>query len=242
MQTPYLTVDLETTHPEPEKAKIIEWAIVGECIDDSMRRLVNPGVPIPPETSAIHHIIDADVKDVPTWDKQQSHVKELLEQGDILVAHNKDLEEALLGGLVPGKPWLCTYRCALRQWPDAPAHNNEALRYWLEIGDDRGRRYMQRPHSAHHDAVVTSGILRKLLAAQSLQTLLNWSRELPVLPRCPIGAYRGLKWKDVPTDYLEWILFKAYDMRADIKSAARIEYETRPDTEMYDEDDGEARL
>src|SRR5262245_25865334 len=33
----------------------------------------------------------------------------------------------------PEVPWLCTYKSALRAWPDAPRHSNSVLRYWLGI-------------------------------------------------------------------------------------------------------------
>lgn len=45
--------------------------------------LVNPGLPIPPEASAVHHISDADVKDAPTFAEIATDVVRLLAHADL---------------------------------------------------------------------------------------------------------------------------------------------------------------
>lgn len=54
--------DTETTAKEPTEARIVTAAIVGRggaSPEHSQEWLINPGVPIPPETTAIHGIDDA---------------------------------------------------------------------------------------------------------------------------------------------------------------------------------------
>lgn len=226
----FMATDLETTGPEPAEAHVIEWATVsftpGE-IGETMTRFVKPPVPIPPETSAVHHIISEDVGGAEPWDVESTSLGNRLVQADALVAHNADFEKHFLAALAPDVPWICTYKCALRAWPEAPRHSNEALRYWLELGDDRGRAAKQNPHSALHDALVTARILLKLLEFHSVATLLQWSTEGAILPRCPIGKYRGAAWADVDFGYLEWIVYKAIDMRADVLNSANLEIDRR---------------
>lgn len=227
--TIFAIADLETTGLEPPAAEIVEYAIITNpgLAAVAHSGLVKPLAPIPPESSAIHHIISEDVQNSPSWADASKLVQAVLADADIAVAHNADFEKKFLAALVPTKPWICTYKCALRAWPDAPGHSNEGLRYWLQLGNDRGRAGAQKPHSALHDATVTGLILERLLAEHGLETLQQWSNELAVLPRCPIGSYRGLRWPQVPRDFLQWILYKAVDMRAEIAHAARIEINRR---------------
>ena len=62
-------IDIETTGIDPATDAIIEIASVdmvrGGGITNAMDTLVRPGKPIPPGASAIHHIIDEDLKDAP---------------------------------------------------------------------------------------------------------------------------------------------------------------------------------
>lgn len=230
----YMVVDLETTDREPGNAHVVEAAIVvmfGADVLYHQSWLFKPPVPIPAQTSAVHHIIDADVEHTPAWEEAAPRLTELFRGAAaknrlVLAAHNADVEKHFIDKLAPGAEWICTYKCALRSWPDAPSHSNEGLRYFLKF-PGIGRSYRQQPHSALHDANVTTLLLRELLTRHDIETLLQWSRDGAVLPRCPIGKYRDLKWEDIPFDYLEWIVYKATDMRADVLNTAKLEIDRR---------------
>jgi DNA polymerase-3 subunit epsilon len=66
---PLAVLDLETTGTDPRLDRIIEISVLkllaGGDHDHRTRR-VNPGVPIPPEATAIHGISDDDVAECPT--------------------------------------------------------------------------------------------------------------------------------------------------------------------------------
>jgi len=67
---PIVIFDLETTGTEKMLDRIVEIAAIAVPPEGPPRvfdRLVNPGVRIPSEASAIHGISDADVKDAPTF-------------------------------------------------------------------------------------------------------------------------------------------------------------------------------
>ena len=56
--------DLETTGLNPVHDRIVEISALKINVDGQEEQktwLVNPGCPIPPETTAIHHISDDDV-------------------------------------------------------------------------------------------------------------------------------------------------------------------------------------
>ena len=70
LQRPMAFIDLETTGINVSSDRIVEISIL-KIMEDGQRhvktRRVNPGIPIPAETSAIHGIYDDDVKDEPTF-------------------------------------------------------------------------------------------------------------------------------------------------------------------------------
>ena len=62
--------DLETTGLNPVHDRIVEISALKINVDGQEEQktwLVNPGCPIPLETTAIHHISDNDVKDCPSF-------------------------------------------------------------------------------------------------------------------------------------------------------------------------------
>lgn len=209
-----VVIDLEGTSKEPAECHVIEWAAIevpppwfGQGDWPTMHvGLVRPPIPIPPETSAIHHIIDADVVDAPTWGEEQQRVVALFDADTIAVAHNAGYERTVLASLNLPCQWLCTYKAALRVWPDSPGHSNECLRYWLGIGTGRSAR--QEPHSAQHDVLVTAGIVRGLMGCAAVTDMLKWTDEPAMLPTCPIGDWRGKKWGEVEDSFLWWIMRK----------------------------------
>jgi DNA polymerase III subunit epsilon len=70
LKRPIVFFDLETTGTDNVKDRIVELAFVkilpvGKR--DKFVKRVNPGIPIPPEVTAIHGISDEDVKNCPTF-------------------------------------------------------------------------------------------------------------------------------------------------------------------------------
>ncbi|MCO5273997.1 MAG: 3'-5' exonuclease [Flavobacteriales bacterium] len=68
LKRPLAVFDLETTGTRIGHDRIVQVAVVRMMPDGNRERwqtLVNPGMPIPPEASAIHGITDADVANAP---------------------------------------------------------------------------------------------------------------------------------------------------------------------------------
>lgn len=178
--------------------------------------LCDPGHEIPAVARAVHHISDADVGgELAPVDGLK---RILIDPPHYFVAHNAKFEQAFFNG--GSIPWICTYKVALRLWPDAPAHSNQVLRYHLglELRDDLA----MPPHRAGPDAYVTAHILKKMLETDgaSLETMEHWSSGPALLPKVTFGKHRGSKWEDVPSDYLYWIATKS-DLDDDTKANAR---------------------
>lgn len=217
-------IDFETTGMPEDCARICEVGYTDLLIGSNGKIniapgrafLCNPGVPMPPEAQAVHHIGDIELSDKPASENVLPHVFDC--NADFYAAHNADFERQFC---TAPKPWICTYKVALRIWPEAKAHNNQYLRYFLplELGDES---LAMPPHRAGPDAYVTAYLLAKEIESgkASIEDMARWSNGPALLPRVNFGKHKGSKWEDLPTDYLQWITDKS-DMDRDIKANAR---------------------
>lgn len=83
---PIAFFDLETTGVNLSTDRIIEVAIIKILPDGTRqvkRKLLNPGIPIPPETTAIHGITDDMVKDAPSFKQCGNELKQFIENCDM---------------------------------------------------------------------------------------------------------------------------------------------------------------
>jgi len=86
LKRPIAFFDLETTGVKVATDRIVEISIVKIHPDGKKEiktRRVNPGIPIPPETSAIHGIYDEDVKDEPTFKSLAKSLNQFLNNCDL---------------------------------------------------------------------------------------------------------------------------------------------------------------
>ncbi len=182
--------------------------------------LCSPGRPIPPQASAIHHIIDADVAGKTCWRDLVARIGRRQPLPRAYAAHNAKFERQwITDALTDGAPWICTYKCALRLWPDAPSHSNQALRYWLNLGVPR--HIADQAHRAGPDALVTAHMLRRMLETPgvTIAQLIAWSAEPALLVHCRFGKYRDRKWAEIDdAGWLEWLLDRDFD--DDVKHTA----------------------
>ncbi len=83
---PIAFIDLETTGVNISIDRVVEIAIVKILPDGTRqvkRKLINPQVPIPESSSAIHGITDDMVKDAPTFKQAANELKQFLENCDM---------------------------------------------------------------------------------------------------------------------------------------------------------------
>jgi exodeoxyribonuclease X len=206
------TVDLETTGLEPTDA-IVEagWTDV-ECdmggnvamVGPTMSYLVNPGRPIPPQASAIHHITDRDVEHA---EPAADVLTRMGDGADIFASFGADFDRMFFGG--GDKRWICIRKASIWSFRDCPAHSNQCLRYWLKL--DLAGQPVMPPHRAGPDSCVSAHILARLLETVPIETLTGWTDKPVLLIRCGFGKHIGTPWSDVPTGYLEWILKQDFD-------------------------------
>jgi exodeoxyribonuclease X len=224
-------IDLETAGNGPNDVCEIGWQDVvldnktGWTVNDERgARFVNPGRPISPDTMAIHHILDTQVAGAPYWKEIAQDV--LRPSGELyaFAAHRAAFEQRYCSSrLTGGLPWICTWKCALRVWPELPRFSNQMLRY-LRMPQGLVHEIGLPAHRAMPDAYVTAHHLRDLLNAASLDELVAWSAEPGLLPRVPAGPDRGKTWDRISTEALGEFL---KDRDIDVRFSAQIELAKR---------------
>lgn len=86
LRNPLIFFDLETTGVNITKDRIVEISYIkvmpnGTELSKTIR--INPGMPIPPSATAIHHITDADVQDKPHFKDIAKDLSKVFEGCDI---------------------------------------------------------------------------------------------------------------------------------------------------------------
>lgn len=219
-------IDFETTGFELPKAEVCE---VGICdlhleqmsIQSAMTWMCRVQE-MPPEARAVHHIAFAECDAWDPFDPARLFVTPC----NAIAAHNAAFETQFFA---PPVPVICTYKAALRVWPDAPGHSNGTLRYWLEDQDkiSPAHALTQPAHRAGPDAYVTAHILAALFrTGVTGREMVAWTKEPALLPRCTIGQFRGKLWSEVDGGFLGWMV-RQPTMEADLKWNAQREIDRR---------------
>lgn len=175
------------------------------------------------DNRAVHHIDPASLVGLELFRPEGATFAEC----DYACAHNAEYEQQYLTAVTV--PWLCTYKIALRLWPDFRSHGNQALKYELGIPDSPA---YHPPHRAGPDAYLTAHVLHWVLhealevRGHTIEELVQWTTEPRLLPRCPIGKFRNKPWSEVDYGFLDWMLRQA-DMEHDLKWNARREIDRR---------------
>lgn len=228
-------IDVESTGI-PAEGEVHGIMEVGRCqVEDGQisrpeSKLVDCGIPVTIGARATHHISDEMVAG--EIDPTRACMWLMEGEREYFVAHNTDFDKKFFGG---GEvPWICSYKTALRLWPEAPGHKLMELRYFLKLdeSDDFNPKFADPPHRAAADVYVCAHLMRRILVEAEAQKvdvarLVKWSSGPALLYVCFMKKYKGTPWKDVPKDYLDWILTKSDITDRDIRATAKY-YFTRP--------------
>ena len=161
-----LALDLETTGVSTNSDRIVQIALLGSMENDSpitWEALVNPQRPIPPGASAVHGIMDSDVREQPLFSAFSQKIFDLID-GAVIVGHNVrrfDLplldKEFLRCGKIPPSPKVVIDTLELvRRLKIARPHRLSAQcqRYGIDL---------RNAHDAAADAAASLLLLWKLM-------------------------------------------------------------------------------
>jgi exodeoxyribonuclease X len=218
---------LETTglgdEKGPGKDKVVEFAAVHFKLGESItwvQSLINPQIPIPPDSSAQHHIVDEDVVDAPLL---EDFLKTYEWKCDCSVAHNAVFDTKF----IPFQnPVLCTRRLFRKMWPESSYSSNQFIRYFFGLKKIAELETIgaSHAHRALYDAIVTAKNLEYMLNMitssspdMDLQTLLDWILQPTLLKYVEFGKYKGMEWSQVPRDYMEYAFTNFKDLEPDVR-------------------------
>ena len=164
LKRPLIVFDLETTGLFPRKDRIVEIAAVKlnpDGSEETLERLVNPGIPIPPETTAIHKVDDSMVKDLPTFAELADEIYAFFEGCDV-AGFNSDRYDI---------PCLeSEFLRVGRNFSAAVVNRIDVQRIYhkMEPRDltSAVRYYCNRPHDGAHGALADAIATKDVFAAQ----------------------------------------------------------------------------
>lgn len=199
-ELPAVIFDTETTGLDVTQDRIVSIGAVrmhGRIAYPhvTLDRLVNPGLPIPAGSVAVHGITDAMVADAPNLSEVHADLTAFL-QGCILVGHNIGFDRALLQAECAraGLPWsdppmLDTGHLMAALYPEMTDLSLDAIAGRLGA-EARGR------HTALGDCLVTAEIFSKLIAllADRDVTTFEGARSLARTPKRMIARQREAGW------------------------------------------------
>lgn len=112
-----LFLDTETTGLGPN-AEIIDLAVLdldGNALIDT---LIAPSIPIPAESSRIHGIVDADVRDAPSWRDVYPELAAVIRQRPVVV-YNASFDQGMIAACCRAydcEPVRTEWHCAMQQY------------------------------------------------------------------------------------------------------------------------------
>lgn len=185
---PVLSVDFETTSPDPLTCEPVEVAVVrfeSGAIVARYSTLLRTREPIPAESTAIHGITDEMVAGAPTLE-EVSHELVKLSEGAVPLAFNREFDRTIMHRYLsgegvtlfdPAQPWLCSLSMA---WSADGGKGRHKLR---ECCERRGIRIVGA-HRAEGDAIAGGtlffqimGLAEKATMAQLLARVANVEAE-----------------------------------------------------------------
>ncbi|NBW58909.1 DNA polymerase III subunit epsilon [bacterium] len=198
--------DTETTGVKFDRDKIIELAAFDPVLNKTFCSFINPKIPIPPESTRIHHITDEMVQDAPDFKTVAEQFMAFCEGDVVLVAHNGDsfdipfmqYEFKTNGLTFPNYPSVDTLKWARKYRPDLPKHSLQFLRETFQIQANNA-------HRALDDVIILHQVFSLMIDDLSFETILECLSRKKTLDRMPFGKHQGKSLKDVPSTYVDWL-------------------------------------
>ncbi len=154
---------------------------------------------------AVHHIIESDLVDCPSYDEFR------LPAGVThIIGHNIDYDIRAIqkcDSSIQVKA-ICTLALSRMVWPDE-SHNLSALYYFIMEDKALARTHLRKAHNAKWDIYFTGVVLKAIvekLAIKDMQSLFLFSEQARIPTKITFGKHKGLAIKDLPSDYVVWLL------------------------------------
>lgn len=198
--------DTETTGIRNDKDRIIELAAYDPVNKRTFCHLINPGIPIPPEATAIHHISDAMVENQPSFKQIAEEFVAFCPKNAVLIAHNNDAfdkpflenEFKRAGVTFPTFQFIDTLKWARRYRPDLPRHTLQFLREVYGFAENQA-------HRALDDVIILHQVFSVMIDNLPLHKIIELMAKPQTLSKMPFGKHQGKPLSEVPKNYIAWL-------------------------------------
>lgn len=211
----FICLDCEATGLAIESEEIVEIAVVKFNFDEILEEyesLIDPERPIPPESTAVHHITDEMVKGKPKIAEVLPKIFEMVGIYPIM-GHNVFFDLSIImaaakkrniSGSFDLQNAIDTVRLA-RLYGESPSNTLENLRKHFNITDEGA-------HRAMNDVVVNIKVFKYLAKDfNSKDDILKRLKEPILMKMMPLGKHKGKLFREVPIDYLNWASHQDFD-------------------------------
>jgi len=202
----FVYFDTETTGLKKDTDKIIEIAFYDPEREKELCSFINPGIPIPKESTDITNITDDMVKDAPTFKEFVPSMVEFLEGDVALVAHNNiSFDKPFIASefkradeTLPEYQYIDTLLWARKYRPDLPKHTLQYLREIYGIESNQA-------HRALDDVIVLHKVFSKMIDDLACDTVIELLKKRDNVKTMPFGKHQGKELADVPKGYIQWL-------------------------------------
>lgn len=221
-------IDCETTGTDPYRDRVVEVALIDT--GRSITHLIDPGIPIPEEATAVHGITDEDVRGCPTFAEIAHDLQERLSGEDVV-----------LGGYNSASFDVCILDAELRRAGQPGLHLSikrdvDVMRIWnaLEPRSLEGavRRYLGVDHEDAHGSEADAVAVAEVFGAMGLsvedamaltfdESAVDRDGRFRIEDGVVVFAFGKHEGKRIVTepDYLRWML--SADFSPEVKAICR---------------------
>lgn len=238
--------DTETTGVGEDDDIIEFSASFPMTANDDIDEIVNytqrykPLKSVPAIASSVHFITDEDLVDCGTYEDDIVNIDSLFGTREFYVGHNVDFDRdmymqnhAKYVGVVPeymldNTKWICTLRLAKKLFAEDMDYENFKLSYlWFKYGLNKSVTRPINAHAAKDDVFMCYKVLIHLVQICIERGEVDPTQDIgeQVIAFCnrpyrynlmPIGKHKGEKMKNVPLNYLQWMITNSDILNADL--------------------------
>lgn len=198
--------DTETTGIRMEKERIIELAAYDPIEERTFCQLIQPGIPIPAEATAIHHITNEMVATASPFEIVAREFLAFCPENTVLIAHNNDafdkpfMEAEFKRSSVafPSFAFIDTLKWARKYRNDLPRHTLQFLREVYGFPANQA-------HRALDDVIVLHQVFTAMIDDLTMEQVIELLTKPQVLTRMPFGKHQGKLLSEVPKSYVTWL-------------------------------------
>lgn len=183
---------------------------------DSYESLVDPECKISPSAMGIHHITDKMVEFEPTLAEAMDAWHFPLAGVDVVVGHNVRFDIGFLKPYIPVDALIIdTLKLSRQAWvEEVENHKLQTLRYHFNLEGGEA-------HRAMGDVKATISLCKLLCEHHNTDAnglLAMMSAALPLTTKMPFGKHKDAMLKDLPLNYVQWLLEKADNLDEDLRA------------------------